>query len=277
MSNNEILFSLPDFSTAMRAEIERTGWQFSDLETAAIVYNWSLLYENKVEFLKEIAARTTDENLKTQIKQRIKIDNLQLETFKETNPKCVFVVQYSDNSIQGIYGDFSTALQKSAEIKEEFTISKYQIISSRFEPVFSQTLVGIRDLDSEYQTVFEHSNRVPDKLGEMSFDGNGRLSTFCAWEIDNEQTREVDNLDSERFENAFVPYPVFFDEGDRVKVPKHSVSGVVSGTKNDYQQIIEEAKTNKIYDYVDNFVTIDFDGEGDHTHESPFLIEFEDC
>lgn len=275
MSNRELLFSLPDFSKAMKAEIERTDWKFSDFETAALIYNWSLPYEKTIALLKQIAAATTDLNLKTQINQRITVDNLLLEKFKETNPKCVFVVQYPDNSIHGIYREYATALQNAADMKDDFTIKKYQIISSKFEPVVLHSSLGIRNMDSEHQTEFDSVDDIPDCLGEMEFDKDGELSTFYAWELDNEQTREVQNLDSERFENAFVPYPVFFDKGDRVKV-SDDVAGVVSGTKEDYQQIIEQAKTNKIYDYVDTFVRIDFDGEGDHTHVSPFFMEFED-
>ena len=132
MSNRELLFSLPDFSKAMKAEIERTDWKFSDFETAVLIYNWSLPYEktaknnlknqaDKTELLKQIAFVTTDLNLKTQINQRITVDNLLLEKFKETNPKCVFVVQYPDNSIHGIYREYATALQNAADMKDDFT------------------------------------------------------------------------------------------------------------------------------------------------------------
>ncbi|MBP5369341.1 MAG: hypothetical protein J6Z01_12900 [Bacteroidales bacterium] len=275
ISNNELLFSLPYFSKSMKAEIERTDWKFSDFETATIIYNWSLPYEKKTELLKQIAFVTTDLKLKTQINQRIKFDNLQLNKFKETTPNSVFIVQYSDHSIHGIYGDYATALKSCTDIENGFAIRKYQIISSNIKPVVSQTLVGIRNMNSEHQTEFDSIDKIPYQLGEMVSDKDDYLLTFYSCELDNEQTREVENLDSERFENAFVPYPVFFDKGDRVKVPKHNVSGVVYGTKEDYQKIIEQAKTNKIYDYVDTFIRIDFDGEGDHTHESPFLVELE--
>lgn len=274
ISNNELLFSLPDFSKAMKAEIERTDWKFSDFETATIIYNWSLPYEKKTELLKQIAFVTTDLNLKTQINQRFKFDDLQLNKFKETTPNCVFIVQYPDHSIHGTYGDYATAIKNCTEIENGFAIRKYQIISSNLKSVVSQTLVGIRNMDSEHQTEFDSIDKIPNQLGEMVSDKEGNLSTFWTRELDNEQMR-FQNLDSERFENAFVPYPVFFDKGDRVKV-SDDVAGVVSGTKEDYQQIIEQAKTNKIYDYVDTFVRIDFDGEGDHTHVSPFLMEFEE-
>jgi len=274
LSNKDLLFSLPDFSKSMKVEIDRTDWNFSDFETATIIYNWSLPYEKKTELLKQIAFVTTDLKLKTQINQRIKFDNLQLNKFKETTPNSVFIVQYSDHSIHGIYGDYATALKNCTDIENGFAIRKYQIISSNLKPVVSQTLVGIRNMDSEHQTEFDSIDKIPNQLGEMVSDKEGNLSTFWTRELDNEQMR-FQNLDSERFENAFVPYPVFFDKGDRVKV-SDDVAGVVSGTKEDYQQIIEQAKTNKIYDYVDTFVRIDFDGEGDHTHVSPFLMEFEE-
>ena len=167
-------------------------------------------YEKTIALLKQIVAATTDLNLKTQINQRITVDNLQIEKFKETNPKCVFVVQYPDNSIHGIYGEYATALQNSTDLEDDFTIKKYHIISSKFEPVVLHSSLEIRNMDSEHQTEFDSVEDIPDCLGEIEFDKNGELSTFYTCELDNEQTREVENLDSERFENAFVPYPVFF-------------------------------------------------------------------
>ena len=135
-----------------------------------------------------------------------------------------------------------------------------------------QIPVGIRDMESEHQTKLEYHDDTPEQFGEMEFDKDGRLSSFYTCEIDNKQTREVENLDSERFENAFVPYPVIFDKGEKVIVPSQGVSGTVYGSKEDYQHIIDEAKTNGLYDFVDTFIRIDFE-DGEHTHASPFVIE----
>lgn len=272
MDYKKILFSLPHCSCAMKNEIEKNGFSFSDFNIASIIYNWRLPYVEKIGLLKQIAAETSDEVLKLQINQRIDVDNLQLDKFKENTPQCVFVLQYPDHSIHGIYGEFSMACKHISEMKSDFSICKFQVISEKQPPISMQIPVGIRDMESEHQTKLEYHDDTSEKFGEMKFDKDGRLSSFYTCEIDNEQTREVENLDSKRFENAFVPYPVIFDKGESVIVPSQGVSGTVYGSKEDYQHIIDEAKTNGLYDFVDTFIRIDFEN-GKHTHASPFVIE----
>ena len=259
MDYKKILFSLPHFSCAMKNEIEKNGFSFSDFNIASIIYNWRLPYVEKIGLLKQIAAETSDEVLKLQINQRIDVDKLQLDKFKENTPQCVFVLQYPDHSIHGIYGEFSMACKHISEMKSDFSICKFQVISEKQPPISMQIPVGIRDMESEHQTKLEYHDDTSEKFGEMKFDKDGRLSSFYTCEIDNEQTREVENLDSKRFENAFVPYPVIFDKGESVIVPSQGVSGTVYGSKEDYQHIIDEAKTNGLYDFVDTFIRIDFE------------------
>ena len=75
MDYKKILFSLPHCSCAMKNEIEKNGFSFSDFNIASIIYNWRLPYVEKIGLLKQIAAETSDEVLKLQINQRIDVDN----------------------------------------------------------------------------------------------------------------------------------------------------------------------------------------------------------
>ncbi|MBQ3658140.1 MAG: hypothetical protein II956_15070 [Bacteroidales bacterium] len=84
---------------------------------------------------------------------------------------------------------------------------------------------------------------------------------------------------SSRFENAFVPLPNPFEEGDKVRIVSTGERGVIYGSKASYEEVIERAKQDAFLDYTDTWMTIDFPDGGtydSHTHASRFDLEFDD-
>ena len=271
----EIFMSLP-FSEAMRNCIKETNWKFSDFHIATLIFNNCAHYEERVEHLKEIEHLTDDPNLKKQIQQRLEGDKRVLAQLTTATPNCVFLLQDDKGRVSGVYGEYETALENFTW-DEDFSIAKYQIISNKYKPQFSSGLIGIRDMAAEHQTVFEEDDNIPECLGEINFSSAKEMYSFRDIELDDDLIREIDSLDSSRFENAFVPLPNPFEEGDKVRIVSTGDCGVIFGSKASYEEIIERAKQDAFLDYTDTWLTIHFPNgdEGDHTHTSRFNLEFD--
>lgn len=278
-STPQELFMSLQFSQAMKKCIVETNWRFSDFDIASLIYNFPfrMTHSETTKLIETIASLTTDENLKKQIQQRIVYDKRVIEEIKRTDANCVFLLKYDDDSLDGIYGEFETAFERFDVKYGGFSIEKYQVLSKYTKPLVNKHHTESRNMNAEHQTNFDVTDDVPEKLGGIKFTSNREILYAWGGITEDELTREVANLDSTRFENAFIELPTPFKYGDKVRSISHNWTAIYSVKEDVYQKTIERAKRDKFLDCTDMAVTVTFPEEGEdaHCHISLFDLEFE--
>ena len=89
----------------------------------------------------------------------------------------------------------------------------------------------------------------------------------------------MDETDPKRFENAFIPLPHPFKNGDLVSMMGYDgiKYGVVEDSPERYEQFINRVKRGELFaDFSDASITVDFideDGDFQHSHISPIFLE----
>ena len=90
--------------------------------------------------------------------------------------------------------------------------------------------------------------------------------------------KAVDEFETDRFENQFIPWPNPFDTGDIVRAigDDEETIGIVNTGKDDYNELLERVREGLYVDYSDASLTVEFlceDGSFSHDHLSPINLE----
>lgn len=109
--------------------MEQNHLEFTDSQTAALIYNSWLSITEKHKRLEKLVTGTEDENLRKQIMESISLEKEELKAFHENTEGFVYVLLRKDSDEP--YGYFSTPeLAYAHGLKQTcaFTIEKYQMV-----------------------------------------------------------------------------------------------------------------------------------------------------
>lgn len=241
-------------SETVRQYVLDTGWMFTDMERAALIYNnRNLLLMQTNAWLRIIRDRTEDEALRKQITENLNEDEQAIRAFK-SNPdsRCFYVLNVredyggreGDYIPHGYFSDWGTAYSFGRKEKSIFEIEKY-------------LMNGIYQHDDG--TCGHHY------IGQIRFNEDGKIICVFSNEIPGIE------FDSKRFTDLFFEVPKPFERGDIVKLIDGGY-GIMETSQEEWERIKTHAQ-----DYSDVGVHLAyFDEEhGTFNYENANPLELE--
>lgn len=280
MGENSVLNYIK--SKDVRAHIKRTGLQFSDSEIGTLLFHSGMPYHELHRALKELAEKTTDQELRRQIGERIVHDERCQEIFRTNDGSFFFEVCVDGGSKVRTYseavGHFASVELALAFMEGKnvpFTVKKYQIVGLR-EPLVKSALRRNPRLISGKLVQERPYEGAP--VSEFSYDADGSLMRYWTDEISDEERSSVDDWGASRFENRFFPLPNPFELGDIVRMADDPDSlGIVETSQEDWAEWMRWVRTRKLpLDYYDSFIRVEFlteQGTFVHSHIPPIDLE----
>lgn len=280
MGENSVLNYIK--SKDVRAHIQRTGLQFSDSQIGTLIFHSGMPYHELHRALKELAEKTTDQELRRQIGERIVYDERCQEIFETNDGSFFFEVCVDGGSKDRAYGEtighFASGKLALAFMEGKnvpFTVKKYQIVGLR-EPLVKSALRRNPRLCSGKLVQERPYEGAP--VSEFSYNAHGSLVRYWTDEISDKERSSVDDWGNSRFENRFFPLPNPFELGDIVCMADDPDSlGIVETSQEDWAEWMQGVQKRKIpLDYYDSFVRVEFlteQGTFVHSHIPPINLE----
>lgn len=243
-------------SSEYRKYIQENNIQLSDWDLATLIYNNEILcHDEKMRILMELKNKTSDEKLATQIRERVAKDEDNFHEFckKRDNAYYVFKVwDKSDYAMYGFYLTYQAAFDDGINEGEKFCISKCCY---------------------EGQGPSEHNTGV---FGTIEFNSDGTIgSHFRLYSSDD----NMDEVNTEEFEERGLDLPLFFRTGDIVRIIGTNIYGiVVAPDDDDDAEKMQKFAANGDYSDFQVPVSLIYDGEKylkihSHEHVPPSLLE----
>jgi hypothetical protein len=292
---------LVDFiSEDLKNYMKQEHLEFTDSEMATLIFNSALPEHEISSRLEAIAGRTEDEKLKAQIRERLRINQEDMEAYLNNTDGYVYAVEsyeYIDPYICGYFVNHKLAYEYGLKQGCRFEIQKLQIIGGsensgqdthipdtleETTPVKSRIYTNpyitedrnIKDCITEYES-------YEQPVAAADYDENGTLISLRSIEIKREDKSELERIfSSQRFENAFLYIKHPFERGDIVRMVNGSnVHGIVATSQKEWKQYLEEVRGGKFKgsDYIDSTITVDFIDNDTHSiyhnHINPAFLE----
>lgn len=269
-------------SRVMREHLERVGFEMTDWQAATVIYH-ELDHEDRMATLEKLADETQDEKLAKQIRARIRYERLSYERLTENDGKYVFMVRIKDEDKYlnvGIFRRFHEAEAYALDRwpKKDIWIEKYILIDGNIPVIKSVAHVNPNMIGDEIDefTVYKEKYDGSD-IGSVWYK-NGKRKSLWTNEMTPEEMKAVDEFDTARFENQFIPWPNPFATGDIVRVigDDGESIGIVNTGKDDYNELLERVREGLYVDYSDASLTVEFlceDESFSHDHPSPINLE----
>lgn len=180
--------------------IEQQGRVLNDFEKATLIYNHSgMNYEEKTKLLKNLLESTENAELKGQIQERICYDDRCQKRFyakEDGEIYKLFVYSPSDDEYLSHWYYFSGALavRSGKKFQEKFYVQEIKLFT--------------KEIEQDQETAARY------------FHADGRLRDYYSVEV--LWTGQKEEMDRERFENAYVEIPFPFRNGDFVRIKNHA-------------------------------------------------------
>ena len=187
-------------SKDVREYMVKRGRVLTDFEKATLIYNHSeMSFTEKAAHLRSLMELTENEILKEEIQERLSYDELCLSRFYENDGDYVYELQVYDpedetSYEQGYYKSGAVAVGCGNKFQENFSVHKVRLLIEEREP---------EECRSDYAST-------------VYFDDQGLVRGYYSSEV--EWTAKKMEIDSGRFENAFVKIPHPFSNGDFVRI-----------------------------------------------------------
>ena len=264
--------------------------EFTDFESAALIYNSELTVNEKHARLEALAESTADETLKEQIAERLRVDREDMDAFYSNTGDFIYKADVYDPEYDCepyTIGYFKTAGLACEHAKKKgftFKIEKHRIIDADTPPFKSKGYANpflFTDM-SEEELVTEYDVVQDFGCGVLKYNKDGELTYFWSREVErSDKEKQTLIFDVRRFENAFIAVPNPFELGDIVRRIGGDESGIVAASREENDERVEKALSGEwgAADFFDSGITVDFlqkSGQFGHNHISPaFLEKFE--
>ena len=230
MDMDELNAMIP--SETVRKFVLGTGYSFTDMQRAALLYHSDLPLEEKHSRLEALRDTTADEGLRRQLTEYLDREKRAIQMFKENGDKrCVYVLKVQENGGShdgeyltcGYFFDWEVAFEYGKKENTPFQIEKYLVN-------------GVSE--------FEDGTCSHTSIADIHFDKNGNASFLSSREIpdDNEQTDWYNC-----FENTFYEVPNPFDRGDIVRLVGTEDYGIVEVSQKRWKETLEKYKQRKSF------------------------------
>ena len=249
--------------------------ELQDADLATIIYYSPLPISQTHHYLKDLAGKTEDADLKKQINQRIMHDQLCVERFVHNDGRCFYETAEMDSGdVTGHFATIDLARKHALSLGTEFSIRKFQIIGLCKDIIVPQYSYNPRLFPN--RTADERSY-MGDAISECRYDATGLLLEYWSYEMNSEETAVVEDWGANRFEWRFVPLPNPFEYGDVVRSMNSNRIGVVKTSQKAWRQLLQNYEEGKlVFDYTDASITVEFlpeYGMRSHEHIHPIYLE----
>lgn len=208
-------------STALQKYYEEIGFSFTDRQKATLI--WAARQYKRREILdslQELAAETSDTDLKRQIEERLAYEELKLARMQENQEnRFVYVVFDENYYARGFFRRFDAAYEYATQRWGIHDIEKQQIVEY-CAPVFTTSLEHAKseryDLARLEEVYWTDCDYFGGPVARCRVDEEGELWFPASVEVDGPQWLVEDE---ERFENEYVeiPYPEGNEEAYQAK------------------------------------------------------------
>ena len=255
MDLDELRAMIP--SETVRQYVLDTGWVFTDMQKAALLYHSCLPLEEQYSYLRKLMVQTTDETLREQISNYLEQQERGLCAFKENRENShIYVLRVMDeeskeyDSIhsQGYFSRWDMAFAAGQQKGEPFQIEKCMVADAKMPSADDMAACA-----------------------QLCFDKDGRASSF--W------SREVSFYEEENasFTHVFYEVPNPFERGDIVKLVGTEDYGIIENGQKDWREVISpEWRQSHYVDYSDVQIRVVFPNEEGtfyHEHIDPVYLE----
>ena len=253
-------------SKSMREYHKKIGYEYTEQAIAAMI-TWSRIpYFMKVDELKKIEERCSDENLKKQLMDYIDYLEYSYKSFVcNDEKKYIYILniqwdEESDFEENGYFLNYRDAIEFSKKSgRVEKRIDKIRLV---------------RNYD-DYKDIEE--NYIFSDAGWIGFDDDGEV-LFCeSYDVPKPE------YSKDTFHTMYIKIPYPFRHGDIVRVlSDHNRLGVVNGYKTDEEIEADYERLKDIIDFSDFQVCVEsyfYNSDNDtlgwaHQHISPVNLEF---
>lgn len=265
-------------SIDVREKIELDKWEFSDRDKAAIIWNSGKSIPVKHADLIAIKHKTDDEELRTQISERLGYDAMAFSIFEGNSEGYVYATNTNEypgeDNIIGYFDSMKLSYEAGKKEGYSFKIEKFQVLGEKTVKVKNWSIVSPILAKTEDKQI-EEIDILGSPVATMEYDVNGNLLNYWTCEVPKDDKRHVEALGCRRFENAYVVFPNPFEIGEYVKIVGTNIIGRVDVSQNHWLQYVKKAlEDDAIDDYSDASITIRYDSDKlDHDHICPIYLE----
>ena len=233
-------------SIQMRRYLDEVGFQFSDMEKAAIIWNSGINHDRCLQGLKNLSDQTKDEKVRSQIAERMDYERRKFELHMRTGLDIVYLIYDADHSVCGCYRDSGVAFCAAKDLKERCWMEKRKVCGA-----------GERDVKKDDD----------GSLSVVSFDAMGEIKDVISSEILCLPGAHPDELDNKRFENLFIMLPTPFQKGDIVQNVSDASVGILCDNK------LVQTPSSDYSDIEFRVISLLTDGTWEHHHINPLYLE----
>lgn len=202
-------------STTVREFVINTGYQFTDKQQAAMIYNQDFAYQDLHDLLMKIHDNTEDEMLKKEIRECIEFEENDVKQFRDNSEnKYIYLLKIYDPDDEESYdAGYFINVDDAIIHGVQFNIVKWRLYKTYQE-----------SMEADYGT------------GVMRYGQNGELlSCWVAGDcpFKNNPTH---------FTQMFYEVPNPFTKGDLIKCIDTGTYGVVEETREEWMEKVKKAK-----------------------------------
>lgn len=245
-------------SETVRQYVLDTGWTFTDMQRAALLYHSDLPLEQQCFWLRIVRDKTKDVCLRKQITEYLSLKEQGFQAFKENEDRRhIYVLrikdegegQYYQIQPQGYFFRWDMAYACGKRSSCLFQIEKCVICNEDGADDDNDSSIAALDFSADGKASYLWSREVPFNTEEGSF-------TYIFYE---------------------VPNP--FERGDIVRLADEAESyGIIETFQQHWREALERYKNPKKFppDYSDVQVRVGFlneDGTFSHAHINPINLE----
>ena len=276
------MFEIID-SSYTRSKYEEIGLRLTDFQKATLIWNKpNTTRQERLCALRDLAEKTTDSVLKSQINERIAYEEKAMKAFaaNRVGEPLYVVLDGTYHCACGYFGKYHTALSYAQDyIKQEKTtcvIEKHQIVNGDAIPLVRTSIrVNPNILTKKQEELVAYGGEASARL---TLDKNAEVIELWSNELDENEDRKVDPFFQKRFECHFLALPYVHREGLSVKYLPTGEYGIVATTKDEWNRFLDKVRKGLCVDFFDTALTVYFlteKGYWSHQHCNPIYLEVE--
>ena len=271
-------------SDYMRSYLKEIGFEFTDFQKATLIWNtFEKTWREKLEMLEALADITNDSVLKSQIEERIEIENNIYTKFVDNQSKRhVYVVEdflgYSIGFFLNCDKALNYAKKYTLKDKGKHCIHKYLLVDSDKDEVVTTikwkiNSRGVSEIDGDRTKEYNG-----EAVATMHLDLEGNIIDIYSDQIFKEEEKII-RFKERRFENQFIKIPFEAHAGVPVKYLRDGSYGILADDTDSWNDFMKKVEEKNLYvDFSDiNVIVYQLleNGMWSHEHVNPLFLEIE--
>lgn len=271
-------------SKTSREFYKKKNYEFNDVEKATLIWNSRMIsWDDRLKYLKQIADKTKDIELKKILYKHIDIENRTFEFIKtrKSNEYLYFIKVLGESDgidIQAYFDSWDKALNFAKDcFYEANTRFSINVAPKNLDDTSSEIGKVLHNYEKENSDDSDDDiDRFLNKADWASgvyFWGSKIVNVWSISEVLQTGSINENDLDFDTYEylEAFINAPIPYKSGDIVKNIFTGEVGVIDNAS--YTDEDGMPRGQDYYDWQHSFYTIDKYGRWGHEHYSPQILE----